>query len=209
MTARSLRFRRRLPGLFGGSSAGFSLVELMAFMALMVCLAAFVLPFTRSALTAMNLTSDARNVSSATGLAKMRAAAFFTKARLYIDLAGGTYRVERWRKVPAGWVTEGVVAPLSPTVTFGFAGLGSAPPNTQAAIAQAPACLDNADQPIANTACVVFNSRGIPVDSTNTPFAGGAVYMSDGATVFGVTISAGGLIRLWRSNIGTSNWVLN
>ena len=182
----------------------------MAFMVLMVCLAAFVLPFTRTALTAMNLTSDARNVSSATGLAKMRAAAFFTKARLYIDLSGGTFRVERWRKGAApGWVTEGPVSPLSPTVTFGFAGLGSAPPNTQGAIAQAPTCLDNTEQPIANTACVVFNSRGIPVDSTNTPFAGGAVYMSDGATVFGVTISAGGLIRLWRSNIGTSSWTLN
>ena len=175
----------------------------------MVCLAAFVMPFTRSALTAMNLTSDARNVSSATGLAKMRAAAFFTKARLYIDLSGGTYRVERWRKSPAGWVTEGVVSPLSPTVAFGFAGLGAPPPNTQAAIAQAPVCLDATDQPIANTACVVFNSRGIPVDSTNTPFAGGAVYMSDGATVFGVTISAGGLIRLWRSNTGGAAWVLN
>lgn len=209
MSARSLRLRR-LTSPLKGSSPGYSLVELLAFLALVVSLAAFVMPFTRSALTAMNLTSDARNVASATQLAKMRAAAFFTKARIYIDLSGGTYRVERWRKAaPVGWVTEGTVAPLSPTVTFGFATIGAPPPNTQAAIGQAPACLDNNDQPIANTACVVFNSRGIPIDNTNAPFAGGALYMSDGATVFGVTISAGGLVRLWRSNIATPTWVLN
>ena len=209
MSARSLRLRRFTRTL-RGSSPGYSLVELLAFVALMVTLAAFVMPFTRSALTAMNLTSDARNVSSATQLAKMRAAAFFTKARIYVDLSTGTYRVERWRKAaPEGWVTEGTVAPLSPTVTFGFSTIGAPPPNTQAAIGQAPVCTDNADQPIANTACVVFNSRGIPVDALNAPFAGGAIYMSDGATVFGVTISAGGLIRLWRSNIASPTWVLN
>lgn len=209
MSARSLRLRR-LTHPLRGSSPGYSLVELLAFLTLIVTLAAFVMPFTRSALTAMNLTSDARNVSSATQLAKMRAAAFFTKARIYVDLSAGTYRVERWRKAaPAGWVTEGTVAPLSPTVTFGFSTIGAPPPNTQAAVAQAPVCTDNAEQPIANTACVVFNSRGIPVDALNAPFAGGAIYLSDGATVFGVTISAGGLIRLWRSNIASPTWVLN
>ena len=56
-------------------AAGYSLVELMAFMLVMVTLAAFILPFTRGALNAMNLTSDARNVASAVSLAKMRAAA--------------------------------------------------------------------------------------------------------------------------------------
>jgi Tfp pilus assembly protein FimT len=209
MPGRSFGFRR-LAAPLRGSSAGYSLIELVAFLAIVVTLAAFVMPFTRSALTAMNLTSDSRNVSSATSLAKMRAAAFFTKARLYVDLAGGTYRVERWRKgVAPGWVTEGTVAPLSPTVTWGFSSITAPPPNTQASIAQAPLCHDNADQPIANTACVVFNSRGIPVDNTNTPVANGAFYMTDGATVFGVTVSAGGLIRLWRSNLATPAWVLN
>jgi hypothetical protein len=185
-------------------------VELLAFMLVMVTLAAIVMPFTRSALTAMNLTSDARNVSSAVGLAKMRAAAFFTKARLYVDLGTRTYRVERWRKAaPAGWVAEGTVAPLSDTVNFGFMGLGAPPPDTQAAISQAPVCLDAADQPIAGTACVVFNSRGIPIDALNVPFGGNALYLSDGVTVFGVTVSAGGLIRLWRSNIGAADWALH
>src|SRR4029078_3958610 len=94
------RHAARRPG-----DAGFSLVELMAMCLVMCTLAAFVLPFTRTTLNPMNLVSDARNVSSATALAKMRAAAYFTKARVYVSLAGGTFRVERWQKTaPIGWV---------------------------------------------------------------------------------------------------------
>ena len=179
----------------------------MAYAAVVVTTAAFLVPFTRSALNSMNLTSDARNVSSATQLAKMRAAADFTKARIYVEVAAGTFRVQRWRKAaPAGWVDEGQTAPLSPSVGFGFGGLAAPPPNTQAAIGQAPTCLDNADQPIAGTACIIFNSRGIPVDATNAPSANGAFYLSDGATVFAITASAGGLVRVWRSNTGGAAW---
>lgn len=180
----------------------------MAWAAVVVTTAAFVLPFTRSSLNAMNLTSDARNVSSATQLAKMRAAADFTRARIYVEIAAGTYRVQRWRKAaPAGWVDEGEIQQLSPTVGFGFGTLAAPPPNTQAAIGQAPPCLDNADQPILATACIVFNSRGVPIDAMSAPTASGAFYLSDGATVFSVTASAGGLVRLWRSNTGGGAWV--
>jgi len=189
--------------------AGFSLVEMMATMIIIVTLAAFILPFTRTTLNAMNLSSDARNLSSATGLAKMRAAAFFTKARVYVDLGAKTFRVERWRKTaPIGWVTEGVTTSLSGTVNFGFAGLAAPPPNTQAVIAQATPCLDNAGAVIANTGCVVFNSRGVPVDTLNAPTAAGAYYLSDGATVYGITVGAGGRIQLWQSNIISNTWSL-
>jgi type II secretory pathway pseudopilin PulG len=191
--------------------AGFSLVELMAFMALLVVMAAFVLPFTRSTLTAMNLGSDARNILSSASLAKMRAAANFTQARLYVDLNARTFRVDRWNKAGAGaWVPDGVSTPLKSTVNFGFLGLSTPPPNTQPAIGQAPTCLDNAGVAIANTACIVFNSRGVPVDALNTPTATGAVYVNDGSSVFGITASTGGHIRLWRSNVvGGAQWVMN
>ena len=69
----------------------------------------------------------------------------------------------------AAWVTEGGTTNLPSRNTFSFGVVSSAPPNSQAAIAQAPACLDNAGTPIGNTACVLFNSRGIPVDSTGAP----------------------------------------
>ena len=191
------------------SSPGFSLVELIAYMAVMVTVAAFILPFTRGSINAMNLTSDARNVMSSVSLAKMRAAASFTMARVYVDLGSGTYYVERWRKNPAGWVTEGVVKQLSNNVTWGFAGVTAPPPNTQPVLAQAQPCLDAADQPIANSACIVFNSRGIPVDGTNAPTPTGAYYLSDGATIFGITTTTGGMVQLWRSNLTANSWALN
>ena len=192
-----------------GSSPGYSLIELMAFMAVMVTLAAFILPFTRSSLNALNLSGDARNLLSAVSLAKMRAAASFTQARVVVNISNSTFHVERWQKNPAAWIPEGTVSNLSPTVSFGFASLAAPPPNTQPVISQAPACLDAAGVAIAGTACIVFNSRGVPVDSTNAPTALGAYYLADSTVVYGVTTSTGGMVQLWRTNVSSPSWVLN
>jgi len=191
------------------SSPGYSLVELIAFMAVMVTLAAFITPFTRGSINAMNLTSDARNVMSAVSLAKMRAAASFTQARVFVVLGSNTFYVERWRKNPAGWVTEGVVQQLSSNVSFGFPGVTAPPPNTQPVLGQATTCLNDLGVAIAGTACIVFNSRGVPVDNTNAPTPTGAYYLSDGATVFGITTTTGGMVQLWRSNLSNGTWALN
>jgi prepilin-type N-terminal cleavage/methylation domain-containing protein len=198
---------RRRPTAPRLGDAGFSLVELMAVMLVLVTTAAFVLPFTRTTLNSMNLVSDARNVSSATALAKMRAAAYFTKARVYVNLAGGSFRVERWQKTaPIGWVTEGVTTTLSSTVSFGFGGAAAPPPDTQAVIAQAPNCLNNAGVAVAGTACIVFNSRGVPVDAANAPTSSGALYLQASNTVFGVTAGAGGLVQLWQNQLINNIW---
>ena len=178
-------------------------------MAVVVTAAAFILPFTRGSLNAMNLTSDARALLSTTSLAKMRAAASFTRARVYVDFGNNTFRVERWNKATNTWVPEGVVKTLSTNVAFSFAGLAAPPANTQPAIAQAPQCLDNAGVASANTGCVVFNSRGVPVDNLGVPVATGAYYLTDSATVFGVTVSTGGMLQLWRSNLTAASWALN
>jgi prepilin-type N-terminal cleavage/methylation domain-containing protein len=195
------------PGLRDAS--GFSLIELMATMVLLVTMAAFVLPFTRTTLSAMNLSSDARNLSSGTALAKMRAAAEFSRARLYVDLATKSFWVERWRKVaPIGWVNEGAITTLRSNVSFGFAGATTPPPNTQAALAQATNCLDKAGVAIAGTACIVFNSRGVPVDATSVPTPNGAFYVTADQTIYGITVGAGGLIQLWQNNIVSNTWAL-
>jgi hypothetical protein len=139
-----------------------------------VTLAAFIMPFTRSSLNALNLSSDARNLLSAASLAKMRAAASFSQAESVVNYRQRTFHVERFQKNPAAWIPEGNVRSLSPTVSFGFSSVTAAPPNTQPVIAQAPACLDAAGATMAGTACIVFNSRGVPVDATNAPTAADA-----------------------------------
>ena len=200
---------RRVGTLNPGDESGFSLIELMATMILLVTMAAFILPFTRTTLSAMNLSSDARNLSSATALAKMRAAAEFSKARIRVNFASRSFWVERWQKTaPIGWVTEGVITTLSSNVTFGFLGVAAPPPNTQAAIAQATGCLDNAGVAIAGSGCIVFNSRGVPVDAVNVPTPNGAFYVTADQTVYGITAGAGGLIQLWQNNVVSNVWTL-
>lgn len=189
-------------------SSGFSLVELMAGIFILVTLAAFVLPFTRSTLNALSLSNDARNVAGATSLAKMRAAAYFTKARAYINLGARSFHVERWRKNPAGWVTEGADTTLTGGINFGFIGVATPPPNTQAVISQATQCTNDAGVSLANTACITFNSRGVPIDAANAPTAAGAFYVNDGRTTYGVTVGAGGLIQLWQTSTAVAGWTL-
>jgi type II secretory pathway pseudopilin PulG len=162
-----------------------------------------------TALGSSRLLADARGIKNEVSLSRMQAAANFTQGRLYVDLAAKTYRVETWRAtgVPA-WVTQGGTTRLSPTAVFGFGPVAAPPPNTQAAIAQAPLCRDAAGQVIANTACILFNSRGIPVDANGAPTAVYAVYVTDGAAVFGTTVSATSIVQLWRANTSaTPTWV--
>jgi len=192
------------------SEAGFSLVELIIVLLTTITMAAIVVPRTSALFGNLRLSGDARALSNHAALAKMRAAAAFPRARLHVDLAARTYWIERWQKTaPVGWTTEGAPTPLSFNVNMSTGGLAAPPPNTQGAIAQAPACLDNAMAAIATTACIVFNSRGIPINTVGppTPTTDDALYISDGTAVYGITVAATGLIRTWKSGLGAPVWI--
>ena len=144
---------------------------------------------------------DARDLNGTILMAKMRAASNFAQTRVHADLNTQTFWVEVKQSGATSWTTEGGTQLLSTGVTFGFGSLSTPPSNTQATLAQAPGCPG-----ISNTACVVFNSRGIPVDSTNTPTANDALYVTDGRSVTGVTVLATGLSQIWRSDASTADW---
>jgi hypothetical protein len=96
-------------------------------------------------------------------------------------------------------------------VTFGYGPVSAAPLNTQSSIGPSPLCKNNATPPVdvANTACIVFNSRGLPVDSTGSPFGNDAIYVTDGSAVYGITIAATGFIRTWQTPYSsTPSWNL-
>jgi hypothetical protein len=136
----------------------------------------------------------------------MRAASDFTHARVHADLATKTYWLETWQKTGTpGWITQGGVQTLSSGVTFGFASLTS-PPGSLASLAQAPACLDDAGSPIANSACIVFNSRGMPIDDTGAPTAVDALYLADETAVYATTVSPTGMSRFWWTPAHTAAW---
>jgi prepilin-type N-terminal cleavage/methylation domain-containing protein len=180
--------------------SGFSIIELLVAVAIAGVVAVVAVPSAGSAFADYRLRGDARAIHNMIGVAKMRAAARFTKVRLYVDLATESFSLQYWDKSSASccWVTEGGETQLSNGIDFGFESMGDPPPATQSALAQAPNCLDGDGEVIESTACVVFNSRGIPVDALGNPFGNTAFYITDHETgVYGVTLSATPLVRLW------------
>ena len=192
------------------SDSGFSLIEIVTVAFVLVTLAALVIIPIRNMTGYYRLSGDARAVSNTVAVAKLRAASLFTQTRVYASLGSGTYQIQKWQKTGTpGWVTEGEIIALSPGVVFGFGAVSTPPPATQAAIAQASACNDDAGVAIPGTACVLFNSRGLPVDASGAPTAIGAYYLTDGVSVYAATISATGMIRFWRTPAGASpQWAL-
>jgi prepilin-type N-terminal cleavage/methylation domain-containing protein len=186
---------------------GFTLVEVLTTTALLVILALFSLPITSRAVADVRLRGDARAVANTVALAKMRATSAFSRARVFADLSTNSFFVQVWDKGDATWVTEGGSINTSSGVGFGFGALDAPPPDTQATLAQSPACSDDDGVEIANTACIVFNSRGIPIDAAGAPFGENALYITDGTGVFGTTLTATPLINLWWSPTVGASWV--
>ncbi len=185
------------------------MLEMVAVMGLTMVLAAIALPVTSNTVGDYRLRGDARAIASSVSLVKLAAASKFTNARLFVDLGSKSFHTEVYDKgTPPAWTMQPGSVTLSGSDTFGFGDVSSAPPNTQDAIGQAPACLTVDNEPIDGTACIVFNSRGVPVDSSGAPYPQNALYITEGTTVYGMTLSATGMLQSWQTIAGgTSAWV--
>jgi prepilin-type N-terminal cleavage/methylation domain-containing protein len=196
---------------------GFTLIETLMVVALIGVVSVIAVPMFGNMLGNFRVTGDARGLSNSVAVAKMRAAATFSRVRLYATLADGQFYTQTWVKEdlavdPEGgdWVTEGGTTYLSAGVSFGFGVVGAPPPSTQGVIGQAPPCTTDDGADIAGTACIMFNSRGVPIDNTFAPTAQDALYITDGTAVFGVTAAATGMLKSWRTlPTVTPNWVLH
>ena len=182
-----------------GRQSGFTIIETLIAVGLVGVIGATAAPMFGNAVANFRLSGDARSLSNAVGLAKMRAASKFSRVRLYVDLGANSHHIEALDKATAHWTTEGGTTRLFPRVSFSYGIVTVAPPSAQATISQAPQCTDNTGAAIANTACIMFNSRGIPIDSSGAPTAVDALYVTDGTAVHGVTIAATGMNRSWRA----------
>jgi Tfp pilus assembly protein FimT len=176
-------------------------MEVMLVVALTGVIAAIAIPMMGNQLGFYRLSGDARSISNSMALAKMRAAAVFGRVRVYFDLSARSFHLETWNATTNQWVADaGGVSYLSQGVNFNWLPVTIAPPSTQAVIKEAATCKNPAGNDIPNTSCVTFNSRGIPIDSSASPQPiVDAMYVTDGSAVYGVTISATGMVRTWRT----------
>lgn len=182
------------------------MMELLIVVGIIGIVSAIALPQTGRTMQALRLRTDGRNIANTIALAKMRAAASFTQARLFTNIAANQYFLQTWNRTTSQWVTEGATLQTAQGVSFGFGALATPPPNTQPAIHQPPLCKDDASADVAGTACIVFNSRGIPIDN-NAPYGENAIYITDGLGVYVTTITATPLVRRWWSPASTAGWV--
>ena len=188
---------------------GFTILETLIVVGLVGVITAIAVPMIANTMADFRVTGDVRSVSNGMALAKMRAASVFSRTRLFVDLSSEEHHLQTWDKTTSSWINEGGSTALSSGVSFGFGVVTTPPPSTQATIGQAPQCTTDLGAAIANTACVMFNSRGVPIDSTFAPTAVDALYLTDGTAVYGVTIAATGMIRTWRTAPEASpSWVL-
>jgi prepilin-type N-terminal cleavage/methylation domain-containing protein len=188
--------------------SGFSLVEVMTVVAVIAIISIFALPNFFRASQDQRLKNDGHAIAQMVGIVKMQAAAKFTKARLFVATSDNAYYTQTWDKTIDDWVTDGGTTQLSQGVTFGFGTLDTPPIDTQPVILQSPECLAaDGVTAIGNSACIVFNSRGIPVDGLGNPIGDNAIYITNGVGVFGTTLTATPLVRLWWSPANTVAWV--
>jgi prepilin-type N-terminal cleavage/methylation domain-containing protein len=190
--------------------SGFSFIEVMLVVAVMGIVAAIALPSTASSMRAARLKGDAQSVNNLVALAKMRAAARFTRARVRVDRAQNQYVLETWDRGAGAWVADGGVKVTSTGVTFGFGALGTPPPDSQPAIALSPECpVDVSLDPalIPGTHCITFNSRGVPINSAGVASGANALYLTDGTGVYATTVTATPLVRFWWSKAQSATWV--
>jgi prepilin-type N-terminal cleavage/methylation domain-containing protein len=198
------------------ASDGFTLLELMVVLAVTGIIAGVALPYMNRTLGSMRLSGAARSVSNGIQDAKLRSAAKFTRARLFINKNGGTFHLEilDTSVTPSHWTVDGGTTYLPSGVTFGFGAVGAPPLNTQPALNQAPACKDDLAVVIGNTACILFNSRGIPIIDDAAlaypPTDVDAVYITNGTDVYGVTVLATGFIGTWHTpSTANPTWVIS
>jgi prepilin-type N-terminal cleavage/methylation domain-containing protein len=189
------------------ASRGFTLLELLFVALIVATVVAIAIPMAGNTIGNARLSGDARGVTNDVAVAKMRAASDFTHARLYVDLAGNSHHVDSYVKTGTpGWLARTGPTYLSGGVSFNYGSLAAPPTGTQGTIGQAPPCLDNSGNAIANTACIVFNSRGTPIDSFGAATTADAVYLTDGTAVYGATVLVSGMIQLWRSSPTSASW---
>ena len=171
---------------------GFSLTELIVVVAILFTLCAFAIPSAVRMVQSYQAASNARSIASTLALAKMDAARNFTQTQLNCNLGANSCQVQVCTNKGAttcnAFSAEGGPILLSQGMNFSFGSISN-PAGTQTTIQ--------------NTAQIVFNSRGIPVDNTGALTGDDGLYLtSQAGATYAVTVNATGKIAVWQYDSG-------
>jgi Tfp pilus assembly protein FimT len=167
-------------------SAGFSMLELLVVVGILMTVSAIAIPSMRKTLQNYRVLGDARGIAAQLALARMRAASDFTTARLNFNLTANTYQLEVWSKTAGAYQAESGATSLSQGITFGFGSL-TAPAGSQSTIAQP------------SPSQITFNSRGFSLNGSGTPIATAAIYMRNTrGVVCAVSVGLAGQATAWE-----------
>lgn len=167
---------------------GFSVVELLIVLTMLSILSAVAIPSLSSAMRDMQFVSDARNVSSALGYARLKAKSMMNPYRVEFDLNDNQWSVKRYDSASDSWVLEQAVNELSSGVSNSgitlTKGAGTSPTGF----------------PETSSTDITFNSRGIPVSGT-TPTSNNIIYISRSDTdYYAITVTLTGKVQVWKKS---------
>lgn len=210
---------------------GFSVIELTLVIVIAMTLIAIGVPKLITYLRAPQIAADAKALGQQLALAKMRAAADFTQYQLNFGavtsnnivnnpgvctpIAGSTgcYQMQLCNTKGAAntactasnFVNEGPAVSLHPGVSFSWANV----PSTRPAGGPSLSPAQGGQATVTQTSPITFNSRGVPIDSTNTPTANGAVYLADTyGRQYAVSVNSGGRILIQQYQGASTGWVI-
>ena len=156
----------------------------------------------------VRLSNDARALHNLLSLAKMRAAASTRATGPPATWARDVRAPVPTTRPPAVWTAEEGGQTLSTNVDFRFDALATPQPDTQARNHQAAACKAKTDDPTSATPPASSSIRAAFHSMPPAILMGTArFYVTDNQTgVYGVTVSATPLVRLWWSPAATTAW---
>jgi len=146
------------------ASRGYSLVELVIAVLIIIIVAGIAIPKVVSVTQDVRMANDIRSISAQIFLARMRAASAGAKSRLNFSTSANTYQIEVYNSSSSTWVLYGGTTNLAPGDTFGYGSITTAA-GSQTSIAQ--------------TTPIYFNSRGMATDSSGIVTANSVIYLTN------------------------------